>query len=379
MPNLTRLLFLALFSALGAAPLAAAAGFDAIKPGELWPDDKGIHINAHGGGILLHEGVYYWYGEHKIGGEIGNTAQVGVHVYSSTDLYNWKDRGIAFRVSDDPASEVIKGCGLERPKVIYNEKTRKFVMWFHLEFKGQGYRTARAALAVSDTAEGPYAYVGSYRINQGLWPLNVTPEDKNPQTPEPHAGRLANAVLGQYLRRDVELGQMSRDMTLFVDDDGTGYLITSAEENATLHIHQLTADYLGFTGKWSRVLVGDSNEAPALFKTGGKYYMISSGTTGWRANPGRSTVADSIFGPWTRLGNPCRGTPEQIATTFESQSTHVLPAPGKSGGFIYMGDRWRPKDAIDGRYVWLPIEWEAGKPVIRWHDSWKLSGIERKP
>jgi len=54
-----------------------------------WPDDNGVHINAHGGGILYHEGIYYWFGEHKVGGSIGNTAQVGVHCYRSTDLYNW--------------------------------------------------------------------------------------------------------------------------------------------------------------------------------------------------------------------------------------------------------------------------------------------------
>jgi hypothetical protein len=377
--NFARLLSLAFSLGLGTAALSAAEVLDAFKPGELWPDDHGVHLNAHGGGLLLHQGVYYWYGEHKIGGEIGNTAQVGVHVYSSTDLYNWKDRGVAFRVSDDPKSEYTKGCGLERPKVIYNEKTRKFVMWFHLEFKGQGFTAAHTALAVSDRPEGPYAYVGSFRPNKGIWPVNVTEADKNPQLPEPHAGRLANAVLGQYLRRDYELGQMSRDMTLFVDDDETGYLITSAEENATIHIHQLTDDYLGFSGKWARVLVGDSNEAPAVFKRGGKYYMISSGTTGWRPNPGRSAVADSMLGTWTRLGNPCRGTPEQIATTFESQSTHVLPVPGKPGAFIYLGDRWRPSDAIDGRYIWLPIEWEDGKPILRWHDSWKLSDLKTTP
>lgn len=29
-----------------------------FKPGERWPDDRGVHINAHGGGMLFHEGVY---------------------------------------------------------------------------------------------------------------------------------------------------------------------------------------------------------------------------------------------------------------------------------------------------------------------------------
>jgi len=141
---------------------------------------------------------------------------------------------------------------------------------------------------------------------------------------------------------------------------------------------QLTDDYLGFSGKWARALVGDSNEAPAVFKHGGKYYMISSGTTGWRANPGRSAVADSIFGPWTRLGNPSRGTPAQNAITFESQATHVLPVPGKPDAFIYMGDRWRPQEAVFGYYIWLPIEWEDGKPVIKWHDEWiSLSSTTR--
>jgi hypothetical protein len=66
-----------------------------IKPGEIWPDNNGVHINAHGGGMLELNGTYYWYGEHKIEGEAGNKAHVGVHCYSSKDLLNWKDEGIA--------------------------------------------------------------------------------------------------------------------------------------------------------------------------------------------------------------------------------------------------------------------------------------------
>src|SRR5665647_3642849 len=71
----------------------------AFHPGEIWKDNKSVHINAHGGGILYQKGIYYWYGEHKIEGEIGNTAQVGVHCYTSTDLYNWKDEGIVLPLS----------------------------------------------------------------------------------------------------------------------------------------------------------------------------------------------------------------------------------------------------------------------------------------
>src|SRR5881409_2231476 len=92
------------------ATLAPSSSF---RPGELWLDNNGVHINAHGGGVLFHDGVYYWFGEHKIEGEAGNAAHVGVHVYSSTDLYNWKDEGIALAVSDDPRSPITRGCILE--------------------------------------------------------------------------------------------------------------------------------------------------------------------------------------------------------------------------------------------------------------------------
>jgi hypothetical protein len=102
--------------------------------------------------------------------------------------------------------------------------------------------------------------------------------------------------------------------------------------------------------------------------------MISSDCTGWAPNPARLSVADRVFGPWTELGNPCRGSDAENATTFESQSTHVIPVPG---GLIYMGDRWRPKNAIDGRYIWLPFSFEAGVPTLRWHDAWSPAELLR--
>jgi hypothetical protein len=151
-----------------------------FQPGEIWKDNNGVHINAHGGGVLHSKGTYYWYGEHKVGGSLGNTAQVGVHVYSSQDLYNWKDEGIALKVSDDPQSELPKGCVLERPKVIFNKKTKKFVMWFHLELKDKGYDAARSGIAVSDNPVGPFIFIKSFRPNAGFWPVNVLELHKRP-------------------------------------------------------------------------------------------------------------------------------------------------------------------------------------------------------
>lgn len=345
-----------------------------ITPGERWPDNNGVHINAHGGGILHSGDTYYWFGEHKTEGEGGNVAQVGVHCYSSNDLYNWTDEGIALAVSEDTTSSIAKGCILERPKVIFNKTTGKYVMWFHLEPKGAGYSGAMSGIAVADKATGPYTFLRAVRPNAGSWPTNVLNIHKQgiPETTRQHYG--GGSLPGHpdtlnILARDRKGGQMARDMNLFVDDDGTAYHIYSSEENSTLHISLLTDDYTNYFGIYVRHFPGRFMEAPAMFKKDGNYYLIMSGCTGWSPNPGRAAVAQSIWGPWTELANPFVGPDAE--TSFHSQSTYVLPTPGKSGQFIYMGDRWTPEDAIDGRYIWLPIRFEGDQPIIEWKDSWK--------
>jgi hypothetical protein len=361
-------------------PSGAAMGQtqDEFRPGETWPDDHGVHINAHGGGVLLHNGVYYWFGEHKTEGRGGNSARVGVHVYSSRDLYHWKDEGLALRVSDDPASDITRGCILERPKVIFNPGTRKFVMWFHLELRGHGYLSARSGVAVADAPTGPYQFLRSFRPDANVWPMDATDEQKKPLTDEEQAQLAAIRFQGGpvpkfsadlLFRRDFAGGQMARDMTLFVDDDSKAYQIYASEENGTLHVSQLSDDFLSSAGKYARVLPGEFNEAPAMFKHSGKYFLIASGTTGWRPNAARLAVADSIWGPYTKLGNPCVGPLAEI--TFDGQSTFVLPLPGKADAFIFMADRWRPQNAIDGRYVWLPIHFRDDQPSIEWMDRWR--------
>ena len=357
-----------LFSAaLGAACLvlspSSAAEAPAIRSGEVWNDSAGRPVNAHGGGMLVHEGTYYWYGEIKEGKTYlpevnkswgGTRVDVtGVSCYSSKDLLNWKNLGnVLPAVPGDPESDLHPGKVLERPKVIYNAKTKKFVLWFHRD--SLDYAAAACGVAVADSPAGPFEYRGSFRPNVGSWPVNVTDADKkDPKAP---------------LARDFEKGQMARDMTVFVDDDGKGYLFAASEDNATMHISELTDDFLKTTGKYVRVFPGRMMEAPAVFKRAGKYYLIASGCTAWEPNAARSAVAESIWGPWKELGNPCVG--EKADITFQSQGTYVLQVAGKPGRFVFMADRWNKNNLPDSRYVWLPISFEGEKPVLRWMDRW---------
>ncbi len=353
----------------------------------VWPDDKGMHINAHGGGILHHEGVYYWYGEHKVAGDAGNYAQVGVHCYTSTDLYNWSDAGIALAVSEDPGSPIQRGCILERPKVV--RQTGRFVMWFHLELKGRGYETSLAGVAVANRPAGPYTFLKAFRPDAGCWPVNATDELKmmsgNQELMAEMSGRFLkggpNPDTMRYpiCARDFAGGQMSRDMTLFVDDDGRAYQLRASEVNSTLHISLLTDDYLGSAGRYVRLFEHRWHEAPAICRHQGRYWLLSSGCTGWDPNEARSAVADSIFGPWQELGNPAQGVNPAnglgAEKTFGAQSTFILPVAGRPGLFIAMFDLWRPENAIDGRYVWLPMRFAADRFTITWAERWSLDSF----
>lgn len=359
-----------------------------FQPGTIWPDNNGVHINAHGGGVLFHDGVYYWFGEHKIEGEAGNLAYVGVQVYFSHDLYNWSDGGIALAVSDDSKSPIMRGCILERPKVIYNTSTKKFVMWFHLERKKMGYADALSGVAVADTVTGPYRFIRAFHPNAGAWPMNVSESERRELDADEAASlakmKLEGAPRPYYpknllFRRDFARGQMARDMTLFVDDDGSAYHIYASEENGTLHISKLSDDFLSSSGKFIRIFAGRFNEAPAMMKSRGRYFLVASDCTGWAPNAARLLSAGSILGDWEELGNPCLGNGREIASTFLSQSTFILPCYGMNDAFIFMADRWNPKNAIDGRYVWLPVEFHHGVPMFRWHDEWDLTQISHIP
>lgn len=250
----------------------------------------------------------------------------------------------------------------ERPKMIYNSSTKKFVIAYHADgplydnsdlvawYKagnpeatntGSRYSRALIGFAESETPFGPFKLVNATRMNwvEGL--------------------------------NDNRKGE-SRDMTVFVDkgEDRNGdgiedaYAVYSSEMNAKLYVSLLNGDYTGPAKQGSeavlgadfqiRVLSDDNREAPTVFKHGEYYYMLTSGTDGWNSTKVTYYRARDMFGPWEGLDNPCIG--EDNAKGFDSQPTYVFEVDAEKGQYIYMGDRWNASNLTDSRYVWLPIQ-----------------------
>ena len=51
-------------------------------------------------------------------------------------------------------------CSLP-PQVLWNEATRQFVMWVHVD--DANYETAKVGVATAPRATGPFAYRGGFR------------------------------------------------------------------------------------------------------------------------------------------------------------------------------------------------------------------------
>ncbi|MEI8372875.1 MAG: glycoside hydrolase family 43 protein [Planctomycetota bacterium] len=320
-----------------------------FRPGEVWLDTDGKPIQAHGGGILLRDGVYYWYGEDKTHGDRNRT---GIACYSSKNLYRWKREGVVLPKEAMPPQFRDDGV-VERPKVLYNAKTSKFVMWMHLD--DSAYRVASAGVATSDQPTGPFVFRKQFR------PIR---DDFNYKPGSPD--------------RQKELGGTFRDMNLFLDDDGSAYVFYASEGNGTLYIVRLDEDFLGpqtptvQNKTWARILVRQSREAPAPLKYNGRYYLITSDCSGWSPNAASYAVAQTILGPWQTKGNPCVGPGTN--TTFRSQSTFVLPVANKPNSFIFLADRWNSRKLEDSRYVWLPLTVkDDGTFALKWRDKWDMS------
>ncbi len=300
-----------------------------MKNGQFIYDTNGNLLHAHGGYIINHGGYYYWYGEDRTDGNY-------VSCYRSEDLKTWEFRNHILTVSSEIKpyrvrtglklrTEHNSKVNIERPKVLYCPATGKFVMWAHYE-NGKDYNDAAACIATCDTPDGDFVYHGHF----------------NPY------------------------GYMSRDCTLFLDDDGTAYFASASRDNADMHIYRLTDDFMNVDKLVNILYQGEYREAPAFFKKDGKYYMLSSFCTGWAPNQGTWCVSDSMDGKWSLLKD------FGDRKTYFSQPAFVLPV---GDDFYYFGDRWgdpftQPFDYYKSTYIVLKIKFnDVNEPYIDWSDD----------
>jgi len=305
-----------------------------IRPGETWPDNKGNHIQAHGGGIIKLGKTYYWYGEERRQGLDSNLRYVSC--YASKDLMNWTFKGDVLQLAN-PDTLLENNYVLERPKVFHNKKTKKFVMYLHIDGKAKGkvgdktvgsnYTFARVGVAVSNKATGPFSFVRSFR----------------------------------------PLGHESRDIGQFIDDDGTAYLIFE-DRPFGFRIVKLSEDYMDIEKEMC--LIKAPIEGGAIVHYKGLYYVIGSALTGWRANPNKYAIATSLEGPWSEF----KDLAPPATNTYGSQSSMLIKVSGtKDTTIIFLGDIWKPKTQWDSRYLWMPLEIGDGKLWLPEPKPWSLN------
>ncbi len=292
------------------------------------PDTEGVHVGAHHGGVIFAEGKYWWYGQclsPKAVADMGSATERGVAMYSSSDLIKWRNEGIVLSCRNE--GELKGPLRFARSKIVFNPRARKYVLWCHyVRFPGaHGVEegTADAGVAVCDAINGQYQWCG---IQRPLGP-NMT----------------------------------VKDCTLFQDEDAKAYFIfdTYPKDRSLrrrLYMAELSDDYRSC--RQVRPLEGlEAREAPAMFKHNGYYFLITSGVSGWKPNPARVHRAKAVFGPYTDLGDFCRG--DHTGATFNSQPTFVFEIRHKPGTFVYMGDRWNLRNMAGSSHIWLPLKFTS--------------------
>ena len=283
---------------------------------------SGVRIDAHSGTILrAGDGLYYWYGEKYSCGFYWTdptTPYCGVQVYRSRDLVGWEGPWPAFDASTPYWQNLCMhlasapGNGCFRPKVVFNPKTRLYVLWLNTPETDDGYRvlTSRAPL-------GPFQ-------------LAARPELQDDGIPD-WSGSPAN-------NRDGDEG-------LFVDASGAGWVVW----NRGGRLLEEALDDSLTTGRAAPLVIMNypelmphaGVESPSEFVHDGRYYIAMSlprcpYCAGTNTAIERAPAPD---GPWSFQGivsaKSCGGQPDEVDSLG-------------NGLLLWTSDQWQ-QDGIAGR------------------------------
>ncbi len=349
-----------------------------FRPGKVWLDTEGKRIQAHGGSILYVNGTYFWYGENKEG--ITGTAMGtkclswhnGVRLYSSQDLYNWKDEGLIMYNDTDKSHPFYPTNIMDRPHILFNKATKKYVMWAKCS-RVADFGECFFAVAQSDSIYGPFTLVkcnDCTPYHSGDFDLFEQNEKAYVIYENPHTEMICQTLSDDY---------------------------TSLTDEVSIHLRRKGPPY--------------TREAPAFFSRNGRNFILTSGTTGYYPN---ATQIDELpqnpHEEWKTLGNACVNDVQN--NSFHAQFSSVFKHPHIPDLYIALGDRWLndlPMDLPDmndiferlfdhtkeplppnfkfstlsdentseANYVWLPIQFhEDGTPYIVWKSEWTIENFK---
>lgn len=351
--------------------------YHSIKPGQPWLDSDGKRIQAHGASVFYENGTFYWYGENKEHTDGKSKIWTwGIRAYSSTDLYNWKDEGLIIKPDQkNKKSPLHPARKIDRPHIIFCKKTGKYVCWLKY------CDTMHFSLMTADRFLGPYVMI--------------------------------NSCFQPY-------GKKIGDFDLAVDEDsGKAYLYVEANQKDLISA-ELAEDYLNVKGNYqvhySNINPPYTREGTTHFLRNGKHYLVTSGMTGYIPNPSEVAISDNWQGPYTVQGNP--HVNDNSCASFNSQISAIFKHPRKKDLYIAVADRWVPEYVVTREryewlervigslkdkkykstirekmqlmktplmvssntsisdYVWLPIQFEGDRMIIRWYDEWRIEDFE---
>ncbi|OIW30392.1 hypothetical protein CONLIGDRAFT_632452 [Coniochaeta ligniaria NRRL 30616] len=265
-------------------------------------------------------GIYYQYNyESDANGFLQFVQQ------TSTDGYNFAGNTVVLTRSQVCASVSGGYCILQATNIVKNPATGNFVLWAHLE-NNVDYTLAQVAVAEAVPGQ-PFTFIGTYQ-------------------PE---------------------GQQSRDLTFFEDVDGSGYLISTANNNQDLNLYRLTPNWTAIASWPAVLLAGQSREAPSMVHVGDYYYLFTSNTAGWYPSQGQYISAPALAGPWSEsrgIGNTANfGAQSGWLVTFGTQIAMMADR---------WGAQWAPPEASNSQRM-LPISFGNGYASYGFYETVKYN------
>lgn len=314
-----------------------------IIPGKQIFDMSGKPIHSNSGDILKSGKYWYWFGEDDseytwpctIPGASQWYADFNhVSCYRSVDLVNWEFRG---NVLSKEKSEV-EYLGniryeVSRPHVVWNAKTKKWIMYYHAE--DITYTENMVGVAVCDSIDGKYKFVKKYRPNS----------------------------------------MHSLDMGLY--KEGNDCYIIYSNYNKRVSIDKLTDDYLEVSH--NVVTINEPGEAPVIFKRKNVYFLVNSQLSGWSPNANYYRTAKSLSGPWSeKMGLAPNSTNTYGSQVFEIIQVDEGKVDGEMPGYIYIGDLFDLKNFANCKTLWLPLKFSSDSVAcIDWRDSLSIQIVKK--